>query len=253
MSGIVNLDEVVESWAWDMFYTTASDKQKKIPKDALALKINWKKVNFVHEGPDYEDNKKSSKPQNQVLFKSNFTNETEQEQDYSFRTERVTRSTCEVFYEKGYSMGYEMSITLKTPCEVFEANSGFHREINVNKCEGEIVEEEMTWGVDNQIRVPAKHKCVAELVISEEQFSSNFTIITTFEGQVHVVFTNMSDNNSFVKAVDGEIGQIFKDKGKKYRCFTVDGGKVSVETKGTTKFRYGIEQHVRVHQEPLDY
>jgi hypothetical protein len=251
---LVSLDDVIEDWAMDMFKVTANKKQAKIPKDALEKTISYKRVRFDHDGPNYEDERKVAKPMSQVLFKSHFTNNTDTDQDYSFKTERTTRSTCEVYYEEGYTIGQEVSVTLKTPCEVFEASAGFHREMSLVKCEGETKEEELSWAIDSQIRVPPKHQTVAELVISEEQYAAQFTINTTFRGTVHVVFTNLNDNNSFVKSVDGDIVEIFRNKISKgrLRTFKIDGNCVRTQFKGLCKFRYGIEQHVKLTEVPLN-
>lgn len=251
---LVSLDDIIEEWAMDMFKVTANKKQAKIPKDCLAKTISYKRVRFEHVEPKYEDERRVSKPMSQVLFKSHFTNNTEQDQEYSFKTERTTKSTCEVLYEEGYTVGQEVSVTLKTPGEVFEANAGFHRELSLMKSEGETKEEELNWAVDSQIRVPPKHQTVAELVISEEQYAAEFTIETSFRGTVHVVFTNLGDNNSFVKSVEGDIVEIFRNKISKGRLksFKIDGNCVRTQFKGLCKFRYGIEQHVKLTEEALN-
>ena len=67
----------------------------------------------------------------QVLFRTFFSNHTDQEQEYSFKTERTTQSSCEIEIEKGVTYGEEMNVSLKTPCEVFEASAGFSRELEL--------------------------------------------------------------------------------------------------------------------------
>ncbi|VDM41748.1 unnamed protein product [Toxocara canis] len=104
----------------------------------------------------------------QCLFKSTFTNTTEREQEYSFKTERSTRSTATVVVEKGVCRGVEMALKLKTPGEVVEANAGFHNEVSVMHIGENTTEEELIWGVDSTVRVPPLCETVAELVILEE-------------------------------------------------------------------------------------
>ncbi|RCN28379.1 hypothetical protein ANCCAN_25879 [Ancylostoma caninum] len=70
----------------------------------------------------------SAPKEEKVLFKTTFTNTTQREQEYSFKTERCTRSTSTVIIEKGVCRGMEVALKLKTPCEVVEANAGFHQE-----------------------------------------------------------------------------------------------------------------------------
>jgi len=145
-----------------------------------------------------------------------------------------------------------MSMALKTPCEVFEAQAGFKRELTLTKTQGEIIEEALLWGVDSVIKVPPKHRTSAELLIYEDAFEGSFTVRSEFSGKVHVSVTNMKDNNSFVKSIEGDVEQIVKrelDNGLK--GFTTDKGVVSFMTKGRCSFHYGIEQHVKISQEKI--
>lgn len=191
-------------------------------------------------------------PPFQVLFKTFFSNNTDMDQEYSFKTERTTCSICEVQIEKGVTLGQELSINLKTPCEVFEANAGFKREVSLTKATGETLEEELTWEVDSQIKVPPRTRTTAELVISEDQYCGAFNVLSEMYGQVNVSITNLRDNNSFVKSVQGDIDAIVKrecENGQK--CFTVKRKVVSFETAGKCNFRFAVEQHVVLHQQPL--
>lgn len=126
-------------WAKEMFRFTKTKEQGKIEKECLEFTINWKHVAFEFDSPDYtivpaalrggHGPKKNMQPQ--VLFRTVFTNTTNREQEYSFKTERITRSAATVIVEKGVCRGVEMGLTLKTPCEVLEANAGFKSEISV--------------------------------------------------------------------------------------------------------------------------
>jgi len=81
--------------------------------------------------------------------------------------------------------------------------------------------------------------------------------------QVLVSVTNSRDNNSFVKAIDGDVVEIVRRavENNGLKGFTFDqgggggggggGGVVSYVTRGRCSFRYGIEQHVRLSQEKL--
>ena len=71
-----------------------------------------------------------------------------------------------------------MNIKLTTPCQVLEANAGFHREMSLINGESETIEEELTWSVDSQIEVQGRHVGEAKLVILEEEYHGRFTIKT---------------------------------------------------------------------------
>ncbi|EJW87429.1 hypothetical protein WUBG_01663, partial [Wuchereria bancrofti] len=135
--------------------------------------INWSHLFNESLEPTYTiggantKNVRQSKDE-QCLFKSTFTNTTEREQEYSFKTERSTRSAATVIIEKGVCRGIEMALKLKTPCEVVEANAGFNTELMVANIGENTIEEELTWGVDSSIRVPPFCETIAELIILED-------------------------------------------------------------------------------------
>ena len=68
----------------------------------------------------YSDKHIPPEPKGQVVFTTTFVNDTEEEHEYSFKTERSTRSTCEIEMSKGVTTGATMDLTLKTPCEVWK-------------------------------------------------------------------------------------------------------------------------------------
>lgn len=61
-----------------------------------------------------------------------------------------------------------MELKLKTPCEVAEANAGFHNEVSVVHIGENCIEEELSWGVDSTVRVPPMCETIAQLVIIED-------------------------------------------------------------------------------------
>lgn len=249
---VADLGEIVGRWAKEMFDITKNKDQSKIPKEALEQTINWKRVKFTHLDPEYADKQKPPKPSSQTLFKTFFTNNTDQTQDYSFKTDRTTSSTCQVEIERGFTIEEEMSLTLKSPCEIFEANAGIKREFSLTNVQGETFEEQLSWGVDSQIKVPPHTKTTAELVISEDEFEGNFVVRSKITGKVYVTFTNLKDNNSFVKTIEGDMAEIMRrevDNGLK--GFKIDKKVVLFNTKGRCKFRFAIEQHVKISQQSL--
>ena len=254
MADPIDLEGVVKRWAETMFEMTKSKEQSKIPRDALEFNINWKRVHFNHSEPEFVDHERPPKPKSQVLFRTFFSNRTGEDQEYSFRTSRVTSSTCDVVVEQCYTVGYEMNISLKTPCEVFEANAGFHREMSLTNAHGQSVQEQLSWEVDSQIKVPKNNKTTAELVISEDQYAGNFTLTSDISGKILVTVTNTKDNNSLVKVIEGSIVEIMrgmKDKERGLKLFHFEKNLARFVTKGRCNFQYAIEQHVKLHQEEI--
>ena len=88
------------------------------------------------------------------------------------KTEKVTRSSMSTEIDRGFTKGIEMELSLKTPCEIFEANVGYKREFSLNKVEGETFEEEVSWGVEAEIEVKPHHLANACLAIEEKRQSA---------------------------------------------------------------------------------
>lgn len=249
---VVDLGSIVTQWAKTMFDITKNKEQAKIHRDHLQFTINWNRVKFTHSDPDYTDKQRTPEPKSQVLFRTFFTNETNQDQEYSFKTERTTCSSCEVQLERAVTIGEEVGLNLKTPCEVLEVSAGFHREVSVTKSQGQEFEQEMTWGVDSLIKVPPHTKTTAELVVSEAQLAANFKMSTTVSGRVLVSVTNLKDNNSLVTTIEGNIAEIIKREMENgLKGFQVEKNIVRYTTKGQSNFRYAVEQNIRLHQDSL--
>ncbi|VDK65966.1 unnamed protein product [Anisakis simplex] len=149
--------------------------------------------------------------------------------------------------EKGVCRGVEMALKLKTPCEVVEANAGFHNEVSVMHIGENTTEEELTWGVDSTVRVPPLCETVAELVILEEHHTRSFSIEGRLSGKVIVTVTNLHDNNNLVTILEGKIADIIRGT-PNYPAmgFVIAHDVATYTTKGICKFKYGIEQKVRI-------
>ncbi|VDM12833.1 unnamed protein product [Wuchereria bancrofti] len=188
----------------------------------------------------------------QVLFKSTFTNSTERSQEYTFKTERCTRSTATISIEKGVCRGMEMELKLKTPCEIVEANAGFHNELSIVSIGENTVEEELRWGVDSTIKVPPLCETVAELVILEDNQTRNFAVDSRISGRVIVTVTNLKENNSLITIIEGKVADIIRGIANYSALgFTIKDDIVTYTTKGICKFKYGVEQIVKLKEHPL--
>lgn len=249
-NGTVDLEGTIKKWAKKMFDITKTKEQGRIPENTLDFVINWKKVRAIHEEPQFEGISHTALPKAQVLFKTHFTNNTDAQQAYSFKTERASRSTCDVTVEKGVSMGYEMGIKFKTPYDVLEANAGFKREVVITEGEGKSTEEQMIWTGDCQVTVPPQHQATAELVINEQQYSSRFTVESRVRGNIHVsVYDRRTD--SFVQSIDGNLAEIIGHYD--VQDVTLKGKWIRFQTIGKCQFRYAVEQHVKLDQESLEF
>ena len=80
-----------------------------------------------------------------------------------------------------------------------------------------------------------------------------------FSGRVRVIFTNLKDNNSFIKAVESQIVEIVKEAISKRRlqpseALSVDGATNSLLSiaRGVCRFKYGYKQMIDVDQKPIN-
>ena len=131
---------------------------------------------------------------------------------------------------------------------MFELNGGFSREVEVSKSEGEIIEKELIWSVDSNIKLPPQTKTLANLVINQQEFNGKFKVKSKFWGRVIACVHNRRDNNNFVRAIEGEMKEIFRSKDG----FTVSGKTVSYVSEGKCYFRFGVDQQVHLQQLPLN-
>ena len=122
--------------------------------------------------------------------------------------------------------------------------------LHFRNCTTETIEEEMIWAVDSQIKVQPHSKTTAELVISEDQHSSNFKVDSKVSGRVVVTVTNQNDNNSIVKVIENPIGAIVSASDLR-GGIAVEKNVVKFSTVGKCSFRYAVEQHVKLHEEAL--
>jgi len=295
----IDIEEVVRKWANTHYDEDASLMMKWHKKmKRIQMNIDWSRITFQNETSwqhldvvpieDSADPNKSndtnanlagatrirntvqggvgvddvgSQTKTRVLFKTMFRNNSRSVQDYTMRTEKTTRSSCTTSMETAYTKGIDMCVTLKTPCEVFEGNAGFHSELTLTKAEGETIEEELTWGVESHIKVEGGNLATAMLVVEEIKYSGSFVILSTIRGRVSVTFTNKKDNNSHVHSVSADIVDILQDYVEQQRpmkkfideIITIQESDRSIlmQTKGKCDFRFGIQQHVLLDQRPI--
>jgi hypothetical protein len=252
MSNVTDIDEIVKSWAWTSFVRTRSKDHTKLRFEDVHLEVNWSRVRFTPSSPNYSDENMVESPKSQVVFKSTFVNNTETEQEHSFQTTRSTSCISSTSVSKGFTKGFSMELSLKLPEEIVSATAGFGREVNMQSGEEDSKEQTLTWAVDSTIKVPAKHRTTAEMVVKEQEFNASFTMNVLIKGQVIVVVTSLKDNNSFVQSVEGDVAQILSDEKKRGReGYTVNGQTVTWELAGKCEFRFGIEQQVQLHEVAL--
>nr|CAH8863934.1 unnamed protein product [Trichobilharzia regenti] len=247
---LFDLPSQLKIWAVNMFHTTATKEQKKHDPVELGLRFIWDDIFVTHEKPEYFDNVTVKLPKSHTLFSTTFKNNTDSEQEYSFRTERCTRSTAEIEIQKGVIMSKELSIKLALPSSIMEANAGFKHEISIGSSTRQSTEEELAWGVDTRISVPARHSASAEVKISEEEMNCCFRLKSSMYGRLRVLFLDPVRDNSLVKYLEDRTRENGPDKGPHVWTEPMKSGQrvLHMEIWGKCKFRFGVHQAVEVNQ-----
>lgn len=252
MANVLDLDDIVKTWAWTHFLKIRSKENSKLRFEDVQLNVNWSRVRFVTEKPEYDDKVMVELPKAQVVFRSTFHNDTENEQEHSFQTERSTSCVSTTCIEKGFTKGFNVELKLGLPEEVAEITAGFGREVNMQTGFEDTHENSLTWAVNSTVRVKGNHCATADLVVRESEFSAKYKMLVKIRGIVIVSLTNLKDNNSFIQSFEGDFSQIMKDEQKKgVTGFTIEDRTVHWPIKGNCNFRFGIEQQIKLKEEPL--
>lgn len=258
---IVDLDVIVEKWVMNMWEKTKTKQTAKCDFEDLEILVNWSKVDIIQDDAKFEQSNIANKrPQKQTLFKTYFTNKTDSEQEYSFKTERTTRQSCGFTFTKGFSREKEGGINFKIPQEIVEISGGIRSEHSVECGKDQTKEEEITWGVDSIIKVKPKSRTCASLIINEIELARNFSVDTRLKGRLSVTLNNRKDNQ-FVKLFSYDIVEIIRQAMEKYwlppnssifEIVEINGTKYArTNLKGICKFRLGVEQCVELNEENL--
>ena len=279
-----DLEEAVTEWGNMMYDRNArSRKQKRMKKKhfvdnqpCIDVQIDWSRLSVTHEtvwGRVVDVDLKAKDPattgttshrpadvtavEANVLFKTDFTNDTEERQEYCLKIEKTTNSSCTTEIENGVTKGVELSATL-TIGDVLEVGGAFSREVSLTKMEGETIEQEMVWGAESTIVVPPGRAATAEMYVLEKRQSGDFVVLTKMQGSVLIKYVSLKDNSLLfsqsgkIRYIVNEYVKEMKGMGKAFRGIEEDkeSGSVTFQTKGQCKFRFGISQVVKVIQDP---
>jgi hypothetical protein len=239
---IIDLEEVVDTWAWNSYEKTRSDKTLKL-KD-IRMDINWFAVSFVTEKPTYS-RAVIVEPISQVIFKSVFCNESDAEQSHSLKTERQTTATCTSSLTKGCTKGFNVGLTLAAPGDIAKASVGFEKGFSIENAKETSDQKTLTWATEGSLTVKAKSTLIAELQIKEMQYKYSFSSKVAIHGQVTVSIYNRLNNN-FIMSVMGDMKAILVADQNIPKIETL-GKTAYIELIGKCEFQFGIEQHLKCY------
>ncbi|XP_029656588.1 uncharacterized protein LOC115230588 [Octopus sinensis] len=250
-TNIIDLEPLIKNWAWTEYQKSGKDAKKHDYKNVL-LKINWSHTEFTTFDLEYLNKERSKGQKSQVVFKSIYENNTKESQENSFTTERTTVSTCTTALTQGFSKGFNVELKLALPEDIMEVTTGFGREVTMEKGNEETHEECLTWTANSSVQVRPRHRTTASLVVTEEEFHCDFSLSVRIRGRIVVVLTNLLDNNSFLSVVEGSIVKLLSSNSDIMKHCTKKDDSLIWSVTGKSKFRYGVEQHIKIDEESLE-
>ncbi|VDI57801.1 Hypothetical predicted protein [Mytilus galloprovincialis] len=242
---IIDLEEMVQTWAWTSFEKTKSKSSSMKLQDAY-LEILWDRVKFVPQKPKYTPTTRGEMPQSHVIFKSVFRNDSETPQTHSLKTERQTTATCTSSLTKGCTKGFNVGLTLSAPGEVAEASVGFEKGWSIENAKENSDNKTLTWATEGNLTVPPRSLLNAELQIKEKQCSYTFTSSVILQGKITVNIHNKKENNNLVMTVMGDIKEVLLGD-KALKGIRKEGNCAVIDMAGKCDFKFGIEQQIRCY------
>ncbi|XP_045176167.2 uncharacterized protein LOC123536796 [Mercenaria mercenaria] len=248
MANVTDIEEIV---GVDKFRQNTRQRFSETQKfdDEVNMDVNWSRVRFNLSLPEYSDKSMVDQQNSKIVFTSTFENNIDSEQEHSFTTERSTACITTTSISKGYTQGFNLELKLGLPDEVASAAAGFGPGTTVKSTDETTKKQTIIWAVDSNIKVPPKHK-TARMVVKEKEFHGTFKLNVRVRGMVIVIFTNLRDNNSYIRTSEGDISQILSDA-KGYTGYKIEGKTAIFDVQGSTQFRFGVEQMVKIDEEPL--
>ncbi|CAF1508145.1 unnamed protein product, partial [Adineta steineri] len=250
--GLVNLKDLVELAAHKWYKDNEKDSMKAkwgrtYNWKELVKEIDWRSLKVRHDPVVYTDIDSPGTPKNHILFRSTFLNDTNREQEYNLKAERRTVSTCSFSIFEGYTTEQCVSLELEVPLPkcVLEASTGFRRQYTLEQSKDKQVEEELTWSVESNIKIPGMSQTTAELLVQEDEYHGTFEMKSYFIGEIHIKL--YKDSQEVLSLEFGDLDDLFpRDKG-----FRKDSRGIYRITRGECKARFGISQKVELHAKPL--
>jgi hypothetical protein len=251
----------VAKWIVNMW---AKDRPKgcKLEFEELDVHVDWSGVSITHDDVQYADQPHAPKPKSsvQTVYRTNFTNNTDAEQEYSFMTERATRQVCTLTFTNGFALknqGFTIKFTM--PKDILSLGGGVKREHSVEYGYDETKEQEVTWSVDSRIRVGPMSRTLASVDIKEIEHEKDFMVLARVRGTLMIILYNKTNGelykfltrnitdvihdcwlNEWFPSSNPIFQFVIKEEEPPYaRCFLA----------GKCKFRLGVEQHVNLEEE----
>ena len=280
---LVDIEKILCDYAWE-WLSRASWWEKCCKNKLYRLEVKWSYLDISHklkrfktrkndeleESYDQQSKLKSSVAQRDLcLFRTEFTNTSENPQKFTFKTERSTKSVASISVQKGWRVGASLNLEVAPPVpgsailkaagsdvEPCKITGGLSGSLEVSKTKGETYEETLTWSVDTEINVDQNYRTVASLMVREEQFTADFRLESTIRCLRDVipvyVYTKKDDEVVKILEIPSDMfAEIFKDKKGFKQDEQNNAHVIKCTSSGTFKACYGSEQVIDIKSEKL--
>ena len=99
-----------------------------VRREDLLIKINWNRFVFTQHDVQFFDSSSQHLPRSQILFRTNFTNKTSNEQYFKLKTDRTTRSTYSFCFTNNLTISNKATVIFRLPNEILQLGGGIQHE-----------------------------------------------------------------------------------------------------------------------------
>lgn len=248
---VISIDDLIIKYVKK--YDFSPDMRKSANLEIKKEDISFKYFRITHDDVYYPDSDDPTKkqgfkvlPEKVTLCFASFKNNTDSEQVFHFNAERKTKSITKVSTDEMYK--FEMHSELKFPILPgigMEANVGITGEWNLTENFEETVEEEFTWSVNSDVKVPKSTETIASLEIAENQFEGQWKLRTNFKGRINIAIKHKNKPDEILTTITIPVGHFVQMDGKH---FHEDDRGVYFMSTGWCKSRFAVDQQVRLKQ-----
>ena len=254
---VVDVDETLKKYCWKKLILPRLGMFERI--SALKnydLEVKWTNVVQNSELIEFRNrNKEKSGPLEKrelCLFKTQFKNDSDVEQAYTFKTERQTKSTYAISMQKTIQIGGSAQVSFAVPVNL---NFGLSGQFQFTETKGNTFDDTMTWSVDTQIKVPSHTMTTASLIIEEEDMMADVTVenVFTILGSGITIYMRHKKTGVIARKIElpAEKFASVLQENVGFEAVNNDKQVTKFLTKGVFRAVYGAKQIVQLSQDKL--
>nr|KAG5685181.1 hypothetical protein BaRGS_005612 [Batillaria attramentaria] len=189
---IIDVEKVLADDTWDMFRVSFSKFQRRfLKRKQFKIEVPMNYFNFeevsqakvtLRDCPQGIDVSGAPGPKKtnpgHIGLETEFNNDTDEQQTYTFQFEKTRTAAVEVSYQKGYSIGAKANFSIGLPPVFGDGSVGFEveKQLQVTNASGERFEETLKTSATSNIVVTKRSKYTASVIMEERNMMADFKI-----------------------------------------------------------------------------